>query len=42
MLIRDIYHHSAKTFPSTGTIEEALETLIKDRINALVILDDKK
>lgn len=40
MLISEIYHAQPKTFAATATIQAALEELVRDRINALVIVDD--
>jgi CBS domain-containing protein len=39
MLISEIYHPHPKTLPQTATVFEALQKLIKDRVNALVILN---
>lgn len=39
MLIGEIYHRYPKTLFSTATIREAVEELIKDEVNALVVLN---
>ena len=42
MLISEIYHPHAKTIDQTATILEALKLLVKDRVNALVVMDKKE
>lgn len=42
MLISEIYHAHPKTLHDRATIIESLEELLKDEINALVILNDQK
>lgn len=42
MLISEIYHKHARTFPLTATILEAVEELVKDEINGLIILNEKE
>lgn len=39
MLISEIFNKTPITFSDTGTVLDALETLIKKKINALVILN---
>lgn len=41
MLISEILNKDPVTFSHTGTVKEALQTLVKKRINALVITNDK-
>jgi len=43
VLIRDIYHQNPKTISSTATVKEAIEMLLSNRINGLIVIDaDKK
>jgi len=42
MLISEIYHPHPKTLPATATILEAIQELMKDDINALVVVSNKK
>ncbi|HYD35710.1 MAG TPA: CBS domain-containing protein [Vitreimonas sp.] len=42
MLISEIYHPRPKTMVATATIDEAVEELLKDEVNALVIIDKNK
>jgi tRNA nucleotidyltransferase (CCA-adding enzyme) len=42
MLISEIYHKHPKTLNLNATVSEAVEELIKDEVNALVIIDDKR
>lgn len=41
MLISDIYHQHPKTFLVTRTVKEAVNALVSDRVNALVIVNAK-
>lgn len=42
MLISEIYHKRPKTLPQDATIHEAVEELIKDEVNALIIVNDQQ
>jgi CBS domain-containing protein len=39
VLIKDIYHKHPKTISSETTVVEAVELLIKERVNGLVVVD---
>lgn len=41
MLISEIYHEHPKVIRNTATVVEALEILVKNRINALIVLNAK-
>jgi len=41
MLISEIYHSNPKTLLATATIKQALDELMKDEVNALVIVNDQ-
>ena len=40
MLIKDIVHHDPVTISSTLTVVEALQVILKKRINGLVVVDE--
>lgn len=42
MLISEIYHKRPKTISVTATVKAAVEELLQDEINALVVLDEKQ
>lgn len=42
MLISEIYHSHAKTISNTATINQAVDELMKDEVNALMVLNEKE
>jgi len=42
MLISEIYHRDPKTLKATATIKQAIDELMHDEVNALVVVDDKQ
>lgn len=42
MLISEIYHKHPKTLLANTTIGDAVESFVKDRVNAFIILNEKK
>ncbi len=41
MLISEIFHTNPKTLKATATIKQAVDELMKDEINALVVVNDQ-
>lgn len=42
MLISDIYHHQVITVDQDTSVEDALKTLLKKKVNGLIIVDDRQ